>query len=297
LKTYCVVSDNDREILEYNGFGSFESLWDAKRDWFEEPNFRRHGWSGVSQHVLKRPKGGSLTVFIKRQQNHNFHSILHPLRGFPTAYREYRNICKLKERGIPCSNLVFYGHRKNGGQWQAILITRALTGYKPLEDALDLIEQDDVAARRALLASVARTLSRVHRHYLRHSCLYAKHIFVRVGSPADADPRGEHEFDSVLIDLEKMRIGFPLFRLALHDLDTLYRHWNCKEGDWEAFLGSYLDRMEFGVLSRRVKAALLGRNGSCGKDADCRFQGFPCQNEHDVLPAGGPEVQANGLTQ
>lgn len=297
MKAIDVVSNRDREILEYNGLAKFEALWSLECDWCEEPNYRRHGWSGVSRHLLKMPEGGFLAVFIKRQQNHNFKSPRHPFGGLPTAYREYINICRLKRYGLPCPELVFYGHRNTGGQWQAILVTRSLTGYRSLEESLGSIPPDDLAARTALLASVAETLSRIHRCYLLHGSLYPKHILVQDRNQDGLNHQEACRFRSVLIDLERMRRRFSLFWLALCDLDQLYRRWRRKEGDWEAFLGSYLDRMEFGVLSRRVKAALLGKNGSCGKDADCRFQGFPCQNEHDVLPAGGPEVQANGLTQ
>ena len=257
LKAKCIVSDRDRELLAYNGFDSFESLWDVELGWFEEPNYRRGGWSGVSRHVLKRPEGGSLAVFIKRQQNHNFKSLLHPMRGLPTTYREYRNICRMKKYALPCPDVVFYGHRKAGGQWQAILMTRSLTGYKPLEDCLNSIEQDDVGARRALLASVAETLSRMHGHYLRHGNLYAKHILVRVKSPGSSNHDGAYEFDSVVIDLERMQICFPLSRLALHDLDQLYRRWKHQDRDWEAFVDSYLARIEFGFLGRKVKDAII----------------------------------------
>ncbi len=292
MKAISVVSDCDREILAYNGLGTFEALWSLERNWYEEPNCRRHGWSGVSRHVLRSPQGGALTVFVKRQQNHNFRSLRHPLGGLPTAYREYRNLCRLKRYGLPCPELVFYGHRHAGGQWQAVLVTRSLTGYRPLEDCLNSIRPDDGGARAAMLASVAETLSRIHRRHLRHGSLYAKHILVQ-----DRNQGGpNHEacrFHSAVIDLERMRTHFPLFRLALCDLDQLYRRWRRGEGDWEAFADCYLARMEFGVLSRRVKAAVLARNEPCGRDADSRVKGFPVgmdatpsgQGTHTVRPA------------
>jgi hypothetical protein len=260
LKATYVVSDSDRELLDYNGFDCFESLWGVKLDWFEEPNYRRNGWSGVSRHVLKTPDGGSVAVFIKRQENHNFKSFLHPMRGLPTIYREYKNISRLKKYGIPCPDLVLYGHRNTGGQWQAILITRSLPGYKPLEDCLNSIEPDDVGARRALLASVAEMLCQMHAHHLRHGSLYAKHILVRVQPPDRSNHDGAYEFDSVVIDLERMRIRFPLFQLALRDLDQLYRRWKRREGDWEAFIDSYLARAPWGIPGRKVKEALLRRS-------------------------------------
>lgn len=257
LKAKCVVSDCDRELLAYNGFDSFESLWDVELDWFEEPNYRRGGWSGVSQHVLKRPEGGSLVVFIKRQQNHNFKSLLHPIRGLPTTYREYRNIRRMKKYAFPCPDVVFYGHRNAGRHWQAVLITRSLTDYKTLEECLNSIEQNDVVARRALLDSIAEMLSRIHGHYLRHGNLYAKHILVRIKRLYSSNHDRSYEFDSVVIDLERMRICFPLSRLALHDLDQLYRRWKRKDGDWEVFIDSYLARIESGFLGRKVKDAII----------------------------------------
>lgn len=253
-----VVSHGDRELLSHNGLNTFDSLWDLNLDWFEAPNHRRNGWSGVSRHLLKRPDGGCCAVFVKRQQNHNFKSLFHPIDGLPTTYREYRNICRLKANQIPCPDLVLYGHRRRCGQWQAILITRALDGYQPLEDCLDALAEDDVRCRAALLASVAATVSRMHAHSLRHSSLYAKHIFVKPDtrrSIGGATPR----FDSAVIDLEKMRLGFPLFRVAAHDLDQLCRHWRRSEGDWESFMGSYLSHMRSRFTARWLKGAVVPR--------------------------------------
>lgn len=246
--------------MAYNGFEGFEALWDVKLEWFEEPNYRRNGWSGVSRHILQRPEGGSVAVFIKRQQNHNCRSLLHPIRGLPTIYREYRNICRLKKYDIPCPDLVFYGHRNTGGQWQAILVTRSLTGYEPLERCLSSIGQEDAGARRAVLASVARTLSRTHGHYLRHGSLHAKHILVRAQNPGCSGPNGAYEFDSAVIDLERMQTRFPLSRLVVRDLDQLHRHWRREEGDWQAFIDSYMAQIECGFPGRKVKEAITRKS-------------------------------------
>lgn len=255
MSNQCIVSESDRRLLAYNGLDGFESLWNADLSWFEEPNRRRNGWSGVSRHILKQPEGGTLAVFIKRQQNHNFRTLLHPVRGLPTVYREYRNISRMKKHGVPCPDLVFYGHRTAGGQWQAILVTRSLEGYRPLEDSLGAIEQDNLDARRALLASVAQTLSRMHGHYLQHSCLYAKHIFVRAEHAGGSNGNGTRRFDAAVIDLEKMRPCFPVSRLALHDLDQLYRHWERREGDWETLIDSYSAHLSSGPLGTKIRNA------------------------------------------
>jgi hypothetical protein len=97
----------------------------------------------------------------------------------------------------------------------------------------------------------------MHRHYLRHTSLYAKHILVKAEGDVDSGWGAAHEFDSVVIDLEKTRIGFPLFRLAAHDLDQLYRHWRREEGDWDMFMAGYLSRMDSPLLSRVLANAVL----------------------------------------
>lgn len=255
MSIQCIVSESDRRLLTYNGLDDFESLWNADVNWFEEPNRRRNGWSGVSRHILKQPEGGTLAVFIKRQENHNFRTLLHPVRGLPTVYREYRNICRMKKCGVPCPDVVFYGHRNTGRQWQAILVTRSLEGYQPLEESLAAIEQDNLDARRALLACVAQMLSRMHSHYLRHSCLHAKHIFVRAENTGSSNGTGTRRFDAAVIDLEKMRTYFPLSRLVIHDLDQLYRHWKRREGDWETLIDCYAAHLASGPLATKIRNA------------------------------------------
>src|SRR5690606_30221265 len=108
-------------------------------------------------------------------------------------------------------------------------------------------------ARRALIASVAQTLSQMHRHYLRHSCLHAKHIFVRAEHAGGSNGEGTCRFDAAVIDLEKMRVFFPVSRLAIHDLDQLYRHWRRREGDWEALIDSYSAHLASSPLAAKIR--------------------------------------------
>ena len=57
-------------IARTNGLDSFESIWTLDIGWFEEPNERRGGWSGVSRYEIELPDGRREGIFIKRQQNH-----------------------------------------------------------------------------------------------------------------------------------------------------------------------------------------------------------------------------------
>ncbi|MBY0544184.1 MAG: hypothetical protein K2Q14_01380 [Gammaproteobacteria bacterium] len=75
MKDY--MNENWQAILKANNLDNFEKLWNLKADWFEEPNKRRGGWSGVSRVELVHPEGGKAVIFLKRQENH----IYKPLRN------------------------------------------------------------------------------------------------------------------------------------------------------------------------------------------------------------------------
>jgi hypothetical protein len=47
-----------QEILSHNDLDSFEKLWALQLEWFEEPNQRRGGWSGVSRCDLNYQTSG-----------------------------------------------------------------------------------------------------------------------------------------------------------------------------------------------------------------------------------------------
>jgi hypothetical protein len=81
------IAGDWQQLLDGNGLDSFEALWTLDAGWFEAPNKRRGGWSGVSRCDLEVPEGGSVGVFVKRQQDHVYRSPRHPLRGMLTFVR------------------------------------------------------------------------------------------------------------------------------------------------------------------------------------------------------------------
>ena len=84
-------NDQWQEIFSANKLDSFDAIWNLDTEWFEEPNQRRGGWSGVIKVDLDTPEGKSC-VFIKRQENHISKTLLHPIRGILTFEREFENI-------------------------------------------------------------------------------------------------------------------------------------------------------------------------------------------------------------
>lgn len=127
------VDEKWREILAFNGLESFDALWNVDAKWFEEPNRRRGGWSGVSRYEMRLPEGNLAPVFIKRQENHGTWSWAHPIRGVPTFLREFQRIMTYRRCEIPSLQPVYFGARLRGGDQRAILITEDLAGFYSLE--------------------------------------------------------------------------------------------------------------------------------------------------------------------
>ena len=208
--------DHWRAILRHNNLDSFESLWDLQVDWFEPPNQRRGGWSGVSRCDLELPEGGKIGVFLKRQENHITRTLLHPF-GMPTFVREIQNILLFKKASIPALEPVYFAVRKVDGDLRAILCSEALDGYEPLENLVNHWSTEgwpDRKNRQRLMEAVASVMSRMHDHKIQHNCFYPKHIFVRFT---------ETSIDIRIIDLEKAKVRILRRYATFRDLYTLNR--------------------------------------------------------------------------
>ena len=186
-----------KRTFEFNGLRTFDDLWNVEAEWFEAPNQRRGGWSGVARCELKRPDGGTARVFLKRQENHITRTFMHPLRGLPTFIREFESIMAYRRRGIPTLTPVYFGVRREGQDQRAILMTEELTGFRSLEEISREWNSLSHAARASIARAVAQLLRQIHAHHLSHNCFYPKHVFLRLSDGADIETR--------IIDLEKTK--------------------------------------------------------------------------------------------
>ena len=118
------IAKDWKAVARANGLDDFEALWELDIGWFEEPNERRGGWSGVSRHEIELPNGSREGIFIKRQQNQTTRSWLHPLRGIQTFRREFGNLMLLQSFGVPTLDVLYFAERKSGADRRAILISR-----------------------------------------------------------------------------------------------------------------------------------------------------------------------------
>ena len=235
-----------REPFLAHGLDGFEALWALEADWFEPPNHRRGGWSGVARVALTLADGSVRHIFLKRQENHIRKSWRHPLAGEPTFRAEARNLRLLHRRGIPAPQLIYYAERRTPDGWRVILATLELEGFEPMDRLIDTWKHHDWKAarplRRALIPEVAGLLRRFHRLRQAHNALHAKHIFI--------DPKARR---ACLIDLEKMRPRLTRRQAMLRDLDTLNRRTDhISRADRLRFLLAYLEKPRVDAQVRRL---------------------------------------------
>ena len=204
-----------QSALHHHGLNTFDAWWSREIAWFEAPNQRRGGWSGVGRLVLPLENQPALTLFVKKQQNHGRRTWRHPLAGEPTFRREFHRLQALANAGIPAPKVLLYAEALQDGDQRAILVTENLHGFTDLEQLLPAMLNQPQAIRRRLLRAIAQQIRRFHNLGWVHRALYPKHIFVRIG---DAAP------EVALIDLEKARKSLGAWRRARFDLAALHRH-------------------------------------------------------------------------
>lgn len=220
------IAAQDRALLEQHGLASFDALWALQLEAVDEPNTERGGWSSVYRLEL-----GDRAYYLKRQSNHLTRSLWHPF-GEPTFAREFRNIRRYAELGIPALQAAFFAERRLPGERRAILLTRALDGWKDLDHWLLQWGELDEIGRGGILRACGELAGRLHQAGQVHGCFYPKHIFLRAQGDA---------FDAQLIDLEKTRPLLLGRRDRIKDLEPLLRRarvWS--EAEIRELLVAYL---------------------------------------------------------
>lgn len=195
-------------------FNTFEEWWQAQGEWVEEANQRRGGESGV-----QRLPGNGHVLYCKRQSGHLHRSLRYPF-GRPTVLREAESIRAFRALGLGVPELVYCGSRKQGGAWQALLVTEELAGFLALDRwYAEQAASASPAARMMLLDRLGQALAVMHGAGWQHGCLYAKHVFVRVEEGISGPV-----VELALIDLEKCRRRWLRAFAARHDMAQFVRH-------------------------------------------------------------------------
>ena len=210
----------------------FDYYWNQRGEWVEEPNVRRGGESGV-QRVVGRD--GQL-LYAKRQTGHIYRSWLHPF-GRPTVLRELDALTGVSKLGVRVPEIVFCGAQPDPQyKWRALLVTKSLDGFNELEkwEAAGGRAQYGEAVYERVLKDLAENLARMHKGRWQHSCIYIKHVFVRVTGEGESA-----KVEVALIDLEKCRQRLTAHRAAAHDMKQLRRHSSFSATDWKKLVYFY----------------------------------------------------------
>lgn len=221
------IAQADRPTLERHGLASFDALWSVQLTAVDEPNVERGGWSSVFRLELD-----DSAFYLKRQSNHLTRTLAHPF-GEPTFAREFRNIRRYAQLGVPALQASFFGQRKIDGERRAILLTRALDGWTDLDGWLKRWPELSESGRQAIIGAVGALARTLHQAGQMHGCFYPKHIFLR---------EQDGHWQACLIDLEKTRPLLLGWRDRIKDLEPLVRRASCiGDQDVRHLLNAYLN--------------------------------------------------------
>jgi len=210
----------------------FDFFWSQRGEWVEEPNVRRGGESGV-QRVMG--SDGQL-LYAKRQTGHIYRSWLHPF-GRPTVLREQDALIGLRKLDVRVPEIVFCGAQRDPvHKWRALLVTKSLDGFDEIEKwyAGGGRERHGEAVNDRVLKDLAENLARMHKGRGQHSCIYIKHVFLRVTGEGESA-----KVEIALIDLEKCRQRMTAYQAAAHDMKQLRRHSSFSAADWKKLVYFY----------------------------------------------------------
>ncbi|KJZ41276.1 InaA protein [Pseudomonas sp. B21-040] len=210
----------------------FDFFWSQRGEWVEEPNVRRGGESGV-QRVMG--SDGQL-LYAKRQTGHIYRSWLHPF-GRPTVLREQDALIGLRKLDVRVPEIVFCGAQRDPvHKWRALLVTKSLDGFDEIEKwyAGGGRERHGEAVNDRVLKDLAENLARMHKGRWQHSCIYIKHVFLRVTGEGESA-----KVEIALIDLEKCRQRMTAYQAAAHDMKQLRRHSSFSAADWKKLVYFY----------------------------------------------------------
>ncbi len=236
---------------------NIEALTTREFDWFEEPNRRRGGWSGVTRLVLNPAAApeDQQAVFLKIQQNHFYRAANTLFTKKLTFEREFEVLQQLKSATDTIPELALFATWQVGSDVGAILVTRALDDWYPLNDWIHgrkgLTAPDEATFKKALEA-IAQSAREIHAAGWVHLCFSGKHLFVR--------PTTHGDFESCVIDMEKCRKHLSSAHRTRKDCSHFMRHTpGITDAQKLTFLQAYFQTDNFSAaqtaLIRKMRGA------------------------------------------
>lgn len=243
-------------ILKSAGLLDIESVGQREFDWFEAPNRRRGGWSGVSKIVLNpdAPESERKAVFLKIQQNHFYIAPNTYFLKRLTFEREFEAMQALRAHSEAIPSVVMFAKWQENGNQGSILVTEALDSWIPLSPwllgKLDQSTPDKATLHRAFDA-IAQVAREINQAGWIHMCFSAKHIFLK--------EQLDGTFAVRVVDLEKTRKRIGLDRRTLKDCSHFMRHTpNLTDSDKTHFLKAYFKTDNFNPTQKALISKMRG---------------------------------------
>ncbi|HAV14407.1 MAG TPA: hypothetical protein DCX06_13090 [Opitutae bacterium] len=245
------VSDPWADLLKNAGLLEIESLGDRKFDWFEEPNRRRGGWSGVSRLSLNpdASEAEQQIVFLKIQQNHYYVSWRNLFLKKLSYKREFYAIRELSPITESLPKVVLFTEWKQNGEDYCLIITEALDGWQSLEDFL--LEEPGHMEIQKVLIQIANSIRTINQARWAHFGLFQKHILIR--------PKEVNSYEIKLIDFEKARKTLTRNQSIIEDVSRFLRHSkNLSEEFKIYFLKQYFQTEQFTSAQKQLIRKMRG---------------------------------------
>ena len=234
-----------------------EAVSKREFDWFETPNRRRGGWSGVTRIVLN-PAAATQdqhAVFLKIQQNHFYRAPATCFLKRLSFAREFDALQALTPVVSCMPNLLLFAQWKHDGNQGSLIITQALAGFEPFDHWLkkqkasaDADQSDSILKA---LQSIADATRELHHAGWAHFGLYPKHAFIR------KDENGN--YTTRLIDLEKARRPLLSSQSTIEDVSRFLRHSKqLNDPEKVDYLRAYFQTNTFSVAQKRMIHKMRG---------------------------------------
>jgi hypothetical protein len=208
------------QSLATAGLLDIEALTLREFDWFESPNKRLGGWSGVTRLCLNPTavKEEQDWVFLKIQQNHCYRTLGTGFKKRLTFEREMDGFEALKGLNL-LPDLLLFAKWHIGKNVGSLLVTHELPDFLSFEDwiqsTLATNPEPEAAIRKALCA-VADGTRAMHQAGLAHFACKPKHVYLSIESEPTHQIR--------LIDLERSRRPLTKKTFVTEDLSRFLRH-------------------------------------------------------------------------
>lgn len=242
-------------VLKEHELADFESLWQQEGRLVEEGNVKSR--SGHSHVVRLKLEDSTKTwvVYMKRQENYVTNKSRLMKRPRAICAREFTNINIWRKLGFPTMQALYFEQVEQSKKQplRAILITKGLSGYQPLDEWLSKTKDRKLRAQAFLKTATA--LRRIHQHSWLHHCLFPKHVFVR---------ENDGQVDIRFIDLEKAKKCILTKHRIISELTAFVRRCEWRnQAEMVQFLKYYWNvkklRPEHKRMVKRIKLRIVAK--------------------------------------